>query len=219
MSHNTWIHRLARVGVRPLVKTRVTPNHLTTVRLITGLAAAAAFAAGTPDWRAWGGGIFVLSMVLDRADGELARLSGKTSLWGHKYDLISDALCNALVFVGIGIGLRDGAFGTWAALMGLAAGTAITAILLLTLKMEQLKGERAAELAGAAGFDPDDAMLAVPLLVWAGWAEQMIVAACIGAPVFALGMYLAMRRRLRAAVRSPSESSANDMSRLPRDDP
>ena len=96
MSHNTWIHRIARVGVRPLVGTPVTPNHLTTLRLVTGLAAAGAFATGIPEWRAWGGVIFVVSMFLDRADGELARLGGKTSPWGHKFDLVSDAVCNAL---------------------------------------------------------------------------------------------------------------------------
>ena len=50
MSHDTWIHRCARVLVRPLVRTRVTPNHLTTVRLLTGLGSAAAFAAGDEAW-------------------------------------------------------------------------------------------------------------------------------------------------------------------------
>ncbi len=195
MSHNTWIHRLARVGVRPLVKTRVTPNHVTTLRVVTGLAAAAAFAVGTAEWRAWGGGIFILSMVLDRADGELARLADKTSPGGHRYDLVSDAVCNALLFVGIGIGLRDGAFGVWAVSMGLIAGAAIAAILALTLQMEAVRGERAAELTGAAGFDPDDAMLIVPLLVWAGWTEQMLAAACAGAPAFAIAMYVMIRRR------------------------
>lgn len=197
MTHNTWMHRVVRVGVAPLANTGVTPNHLTTLRLVTGLAATASFAVGTPVWRAWGGGLFVVSMFLDRADGELARLGGKSSAWGHKYDLVSDAVCNALVFLGIGIGLRDGAFGPWAAVMGLVAGAAITAILLLVLRMEEMVGERAAQFQGAAGFDPDDAMLLVPLLVWVGWAEALIVAACLGAPAFALYMYLKLRHRLR----------------------
>lgn len=198
MSHNTWIHRVVRVGVRPLVGTRITPNHLTTLRVVTGLAAAGAFAIGSPEWRAWGGAIFIVSMFLDRADGELARLGGKTSPWGHKFDLVSDSACNALLFVGIGIGLRDGAFGAWATLMGLIVGGAISAILLLTLKIEALNGERAAELAGTAGFDPDDAILAVPVLDWIGWTEPMLVAASIGAPAFALYMYVTIRRRITA---------------------
>lgn len=194
MSHNTWIHRIARVGIRPLVKTPVTPNQITTLRLLGGLAAAAAFAEGSDAWRHWGAGIFLFSMILDRADGELARLSGKTSPCGHKYDLVSDALCNALAFFGLGVGLGAGMFGPWAWLMGAVAGLAIAAILWLVIKLEEQGGERAGELQGAAGFDPDDAMLIVPIAVWLGFAEWLIAAAAVGAPLFALFMVLKFRR-------------------------
>ncbi len=197
MSHNTLLHRVVRLGVEPLVGTAVTPNHLTTLRLVTGLGAAAAFAVGSDEWRAWGGAIFVISLLLDRADGELARLGGITSAWGHKYDLFADSLCNALAFVGLGIGLRDGAFGAWAAAMGLAAGAAVAAILLLIVRMEALQGERAGELGSVAGFDPDDGMLFVPVLVWLGWADGMIAAAAVGAPLFAVFMYARYRLGLR----------------------
>ncbi len=50
---------------------------------MAGLAAAAAFAEGSETWRT---GTFLLGMFLDRADGELARLSGKISPRGHTYD-------------------------------------------------------------------------------------------------------------------------------------
>ena len=50
ISHNTYIHRMVRPAVRPLVATGITPNHLTTVRLAGGLAAAAAVAVGTAAW-------------------------------------------------------------------------------------------------------------------------------------------------------------------------
>ena len=42
----TWDARLARSLVRPLVDTPVTPNHLTTVRLLIGLAGAWCLAHG-----------------------------------------------------------------------------------------------------------------------------------------------------------------------------
>lgn len=199
MSHNTWIHRVVRHGVRPLVGSRITPNHLTGLRLVTGIAATAAFAVGTPGWRAWGGAIFLVSLLLDRADGELARLGGKTSPWGHKFDLVSDAFCNAVVFVGIGFGLRYGDFGLWATAMGALAGAAIVTILWLTLRIEAARGERAGEIKGVAGFDPDDAMFVVPPIIWAGWPEALLVAAAIGAPVFAGVMYAILRRRQRNA--------------------
>ena len=65
ISHNTWIHRIAGLAVKPLVKTPVTPNHLTTLRLLTGLGAAGLFATGAQPWLYYGAGLFVFSMLLD----------------------------------------------------------------------------------------------------------------------------------------------------------
>lgn len=198
MSHNTWLHRLVRPAVRPLIHTSITPNHLTTLRLATGLAAMAALAEGSDMWRALGAGFFLASMLLDRCDGELARMGGKSTPWGHKYDLIVDAACNALVFVGLGIGLRTTGLGACAMVMGTAAGVAIAVVLWLTVRMEQRYGARSAELPGAAGFDPDDAMLIVPAAVWIGMSLPLLIAAAIGAPVFAIVLYLKLRRALAA---------------------
>lgn len=204
MSHNTWIHRFVRVGVRPLVHTPVAPNHLTTLRLLTGLGASALFAVGGPAALAWGAGVFVLSMLLDRADGELARQSGKRSAFGHKYDLVTDGLCNALVFIGLGIGLSGGSLLEWRAIpMGVLAGLAVAAILFLTLRLEALRGARAAELGGAVGFDPDDGILAVPILIWLGLAEELLAAAAVGAPAFAAFFYWKLlRSRARTGAAS-----------------
>ena len=197
MSHDTWIHRAVRVAVRPLARTSVTPNQLTTLRLGAGLGAAAVLALGGSPWLAVGAGLFLVGMLLDRADGELARLTGKTSRWGHTYDLVSDALSNAVAFVGLGLGLRDGAFGVWAPGMGLVAGVAVAAILWLVMKIEERHGARAGELRGMAGFDPDDALLVLPLMIWFGLADWLLAAASIGAPLFAVFMVWVFRGRLR----------------------
>ncbi len=197
MSHNTWMHRGVRVAIRPLVSSPITPNQVTTLRLAAGLAAALALAQGDETWRDWGAGLFVLGFFLDRADGELARLSGKTSPWGHTYDLVSDSLSNALAFLGLGVGLRAASFGAWAPLMGLVAGLSIAAILWLAIRMEELHGQRAGELQGAAGFDPDDALLVVPLLVWTGLSDWLLAAACLGAPAFAVFVAVKFRGDLR----------------------
>lgn len=205
MNQNTWIHQAARVLVRPLVGTSLAPNHVTTLRLVTGLAATAGFAEGSADGRLWGGVVFLVSMLLDRADGELARLKGATSDWGHRYDLISDAVCNVLAFVGLGVGLRDGFFGPWSIVMGMVAGVAVTAILFLVMHVERLRGAQAAKLRIARRVDPDDMLVLVPILVWLGLTEVVIVAASVGTPAFALYTLLRFRLHLRASSLLPTD--------------
>ncbi len=198
MSHGTWLHRLVRPAVRPLVRLGITPNQLTSVRLVTGLAAAVALAEGSPFLRDLGGLFFLVSMLFDRADGELARQSGQSTEWGHRYDLVVDTLCNALAFAALGIGLGGGAFGAAAPVLGCGAGLAIAAILLMVMRVEARAGARAAELKGAGGFDPDDALLIVPLAIWLGGAEVLLGAAGVGAPAFALFFGLHHRALLGA---------------------
>jgi archaetidylinositol phosphate synthase len=197
MSHNTWLHKVAGVIAKPLVETPVTPNHITTVRLAIGVTAAACMATGTQDWMNIGAALFVLSMVLDRADGVLARISGKMSRVGHLYDLWSDAICNALIFVGLGYGLREGTSGADAITYGVIAGCSVACVLFLVLKLENLSGERAGEIGSFLGFDPDDAMLLVPIAIWLGWAEQVLTAASIGAPIFAALFFIIFLYRRR----------------------
>ncbi len=203
MSHNTWIHKIARATiVRPLAKTSVTPNQLTTVRIIAGVSAAMCVAQGSVEWATYGAILFILSMLLDRADGDLARMTGRTSPGGHTYDLFADAFCNALIFIGLGIGLRFGGYGLLAIPMGLLAGAAVATILLLVIRIENLKGARAAEIGGIFGFDPDDAMLAIPIAILLGWSEGLLLAAAIGAPAFALLFIFLFRKALKDDARA-----------------
>ena len=197
ISHNTWIHRIVEVGVRPLAKTAITPNQITTARLVTGLSAAGLMAVDAPLWQYTACGIFILSLILDRADGILARITGKTSASGHFYDLVADSLSNSLFFVGIGVGLRNSALGQWAILLGVLAGAAVAAVLWLVMRAEESEGHRAAELGSAAGFDPDDAMLFIPIAILMGWSEQLLIAASIGAPLFAAFFFWRFRRHLK----------------------
>jgi phosphatidylglycerophosphate synthase len=198
-SHDTTLHRLVRLGVRPLARTPVTPNQLTAARLATGIAAAGALAVGREPWPLIGAAVFVVSMLLDRADGTLARMKGIQSEFGHRFDLLADSACNALVFVGLGVGLRGSWLGAWAIPMGAIAGLAIVSILAQVMRAERLAGPRAGELGGRAGFDPDDGILAVPLLIALGASEPLLVAAAVVAPAFAVVHHFLLARKQRAA--------------------
>lgn len=182
----------------PLVKTPVTPNHLTTVRLVTAIAAACAFAVGTHQADVIGGIIFIISAFFDRADGELARVSGKTSPWGHVYDLICDVLACTLAFIGIGVGLRAGPIGAWSIALGIASGVSIGLIFWVIEKIKDAKanGEHAFPTRG--GFDPDDGLFLLGPIAFMGPSAlwPLLVAAAIGAPLFALWTTYRDRRLL-----------------------
>ncbi|VBB69575.1 CDP-alcohol phosphatidyltransferase family protein [invertebrate metagenome] len=182
---------MARILVRPLVPSAVTPNHITTLRLVVGITAAGAAAVGSDGWRQGAAGLFLASMLLDRADGELARLSNRKSAFGHKYDLVSDAVVNALIFMGLGTGLRESTL--WTVLMGVVAGIAVAAILWLVMRAEKTAGTRAAELGHVAGLDPDDSMLIVPLSMALGFSTPLLYAATVGAPLFAIFFFWRFR--------------------------
>lgn len=186
MSHNTWLHRIVGVGVTPLVRTAVRPNHITIGRLLTGVTAAALFTVGTREAELWASGIFLLSMLLDRADGILARKQGTMSRAGHIFDLIADAICATMVFIGIGAGLHGTWLGDASYLLGCAAGTAIAFSFWMSARLEAVSGTQALGLSGAGGFDPDDAMLAVPLAGALGFSLYLLIVAALVAPLFAM---------------------------------
>jgi phosphatidylglycerophosphate synthase len=195
MVGDSWTHKIARVCILPLVNTPVTPNHLTIIRLVSGIAACSSFAVGTQEWNLWGGIFWIISAFLDRADGELARASGKSSEWGHKFDYFCDVTVTSLFFLGIGIGLRDSSLGYWAIIMGISASAGVLVAEILAEIIDQAQkdtGEKA--YAGYAGFDFDDVLYLFAPIVWLGWHYPFLIGASIGAPAFALLTWYKLRK-------------------------
>lgn len=196
----SWTHRFTRLLVRPLVGTAVTPNHLTTARLVTGTAACIAFAVGDAWWDFWGGVLWIVSCLLDRADGELARLGGTSSPGGHLYDLYSDIAINSLFFLAIGIGLRGSWLGWWAIPLGALATGAVAGASILSERLEKLWGTGQKAYVGIAGFDFDDVLYLFAPAAWLGWLLPLLVGAAFGAPVFLIGTWLRLRTAERQAA-------------------
>ena len=207
MSHHTWAHRIVRPIVRRLASTAVTPNQLTASRLVTALAASALLAGGDRGLADAAGIIFLISFFLDRADGELARLSGKTTPWGHRFDMCADYSANVLIFVGMGFGLQDSALGPTAIALGAVAGSAIVLIFWLVSFVERAEG--AAVFPTAGGFDPDDAMVCIPLSIWLDGEIYILVAAAIGAPSFLAWSLWRFRKAVGQLSLSPRDSRAS----------
>jgi archaetidylinositol phosphate synthase len=195
-----WDARLARRLVWPLRDGPVTPNHLTSVRLVFGLAAAAALAQGSYGWMNAGALLLVVSNFLDHADGELARLSGKGSRFGHWYDLVSDAAVTVLLFAGIGAGVARSVRSVMQApplLLGIIAGVAIGLVFFLRMRIEAVAGKAASQQAAAGGFQTEDVLYLLPLVTLCNATVPFLIAAAFGAPLFALWVVFDYRRIVR----------------------
>jgi phosphatidylglycerophosphate synthase len=199
-ANRPWDARLARRLVAPLVHSWVTPNHLTTLRLVVGLAAAAAFIPGSYGWSNIAALLLIFSNFLDHTDGELARMSGKTSPIGHIYDLASDAVVTILLFIAIGVGVaaKPGTdLGLPPAILGLVAGTAIALIFYLRMRIEEMLGKTATRQASLGGFETEDVLYLLPLGTLCNALVPMLLAAAICAPLFAVWVVIDYQRVLR----------------------
>ncbi len=175
--------------VRPLAHTPLTPNHITLLTLALGLAAAWLFAAGEAAAANWGAGVFVLARFLDHFDGELARLTGKTSRLGYYLDYISGGLSYGALFAGMGIGLAGGDLGNWALALG-AAGFA-SAILSMFLNLDldkamELTDGDAVGYPGMAGLELEDGIYLIAPITWLGWLTPFFILCGLGATVYCL---------------------------------
>jgi phosphatidylglycerophosphate synthase len=204
--HAPWDARLARHLVRPLKSSWVTPNQLTTLRFAVGLAAAAAFLPGTYGWSNAAALLVIVSNFLDHADGELARMSGKTSRFGHVYDLASDAAVTIALFVAIGVGVdnahRETSMGTSPLVLGVVAGCAVALIFFVRMRIEETAGKSASQQASVGGFETEDILYLLPLVTLSNSVELFLIAAATCAPLYAVWVMVDYRRVLRRQAAS-----------------
>jgi phosphatidylglycerophosphate synthase len=180
-----------------------------------GLGAAAAFLPGTYGWSNVGALLLVLSNFLDHTDGELARMSGKTSRFGHLYDLASDAVVTILLFVaiGIGVGARPGiALEVPPLLIGAIAGSAVALIFFLRMRIEEIGGKAATRLSSVAGFETEDVLYLMPLATLSNALEPLLLTAAVCAPLYFIWTVIEYRR----VVRRPQPVSAEPTSGVAR---
>lgn len=189
MKKPPYDQRIARILVRPLARTSVSPNHITAFALVLALVAAGLFARGDTVSAHWGAGLFVLARFLDHFDGELARLIGKSSRFGYYFDYLSGAISYAALFTGIAIGLSDGALGEWALLPGAAGAASAVITLFLNLDLDKQKDQAEGEAVGypgVAGFELEDGIYLIAPITWLGWLTPFFVVCGVGATGYCL---------------------------------
>jgi phosphatidylglycerophosphate synthase len=200
MATKPWDSRLALALVRPLRDTRVHPNHVTTGALLTGLAAAALYALATPRAADAGAAFWVLASILDHADGELARLTGKVTTFGHRYDRAADLIVRLALFAGMGASLRHGPLARWGLPLGVLGGASLLAIFLIRSAMARRRGSGAFRQPEAGGFEIEDILYLIAPLTWLGWLAPFLVAVAIGTPLFTIWCTWNLVRMRRAKV-------------------
>lgn len=111
---------------RFFLKTPITPNQVTALSLLAGLAGAWCYALGSCDAAVTGALLYVLCYTLDNCDGEIARYRNLTSEWGARFDDLVDWLVDTAFFAALG-------YGSWVATgeiiwfwLGFAAATGAT---------------------------------------------------------------------------------------------
>ena len=177
--NDTWSHAAARTFVRPLVGTRVRPNHITLLRLVTGVLACLLLGIGGGRGELWSGVLWLSSAFLDRGDVELARVGKMQSRGGHLFDYFTNVAVNSGFFLAAGINLYKAGAGNWSIRAGVLACAAMIACSLLAeaYESEVATGERVWE--GGWGFQPDDALYLLPLFVWVHWLAPILAAAAV----------------------------------------
>ena len=140
------------------------------------------------NWAIWGGWLWILSAFLDRADGELARVTGKTSPGGQVFDMFYDLTVTSLFFLGVGLGLRDEIFldvelGQWPIWLGADGVYAAEIFAEFIDRAEADTGEKA--YPGIWGFDFDDILYLFAPVVRLNWHLYFVLGAAVGAPKFA----------------------------------
>jgi archaetidylinositol phosphate synthase len=141
---------LAHVVVLALAPLRVPPPVVVVLAAGTGLAGAVELWRGHLVWAAV---LVQAKTVLDNADGQLARLTGRITAFGRYLDSECDLLVNAALFA---------ALGTWLALPGFVVLTLILSV--------NFNAERIARGAAASW---DDSRLGRVYGVLYGWQDRL----------------------------------------------
>jgi phosphatidylglycerophosphate synthase len=100
---DTVFHRrVSRLVSRHAVAAGIGPNALTVVSLLVGLAAAWAFWRATPASALAGVVLYAIAVVIDHADGEVARLTLTDSAIGEWLDIAADTAIHVAVVLALG---------------------------------------------------------------------------------------------------------------------
>jgi len=96
---------LAFAAAKLLNVLRMTPNMITLLSLICGVSSGVMFSRGSYPHVAWAGILLQLMIIFDCADGQLARMTNRSTKMGRILDTLADLTTHCSIFWGAAIGL------------------------------------------------------------------------------------------------------------------
>ncbi len=192
--------RLSLALSRRLVNTRVTPNQMTVISVLVGLAGALLIAMGGRWWQTAGALLFLAHSILDGCDGEIARIKFMESRIGGILDFWGDNLVHAAVFYAMGHAWWRASGSPWPLVpAALAVAGTFAAALLVYIKTIRARkgggpmytslapdGNRSATARMADYLSRRDFIYLVVILAAFGHLNWFLVLTAVGAPAFAL---------------------------------
>ena len=194
-----------RLLSRWLVHTSATPNQVSMVATLAGLAAAALFAMGTAGTALAGALVLQLSAIVDCVDGDVARALFKQSPLGKWLDIVGDQVVHIGVFLGLGIGLSRSGSAAPVIVLGCVAAAGVVlsfAVILQTMLRPALRGQNRLQKLIDATTNRDFSVLLI-LFAATGVLDWFLWLAAIGSHVFwilAWALQIQERRNLGCHV-------------------
>ena len=182
--------RLSLAVTRRLVGTRLTPDAMTLVSVLIGLAGAPFFLSDSPLYQLTGALLFLAHSILDGCDGEIARLKFLESRRGAILDFWGDNVVHVAVFGCIAGGWSIGAGTAWPLALGaltIASALGAAACVFKRTMLDLVPAASAAlpdRLAEAMAHR--DFIYLVILLAAVGRVDWFLILASAGTPIFLL---------------------------------
>lgn len=93
-----FYRKISRLISVPLSKTKISPNIITVTRPIIALVGFVLISRGDYILSIVGGGVLLIYFVIDKTDGEVARLKGEESKFGKVLDSVVDITVDSLLY-------------------------------------------------------------------------------------------------------------------------
>lgn len=188
--------RISRVITAKLVHTSITPNEISLIGTIVGLAGAAFFAMPGYWHHLIGALIFLLCNIFKGVDGEIARLKLQESKFGERLDIVMDNIVNVAIFSALAVGLyRDSGNAAYFTALGFLLG----GFALCGLAAYQCLAKRSPEERRRAGpavrmidmLDNRDFAYLLVVLALVERLEWFLIGAAVGTYFFAAILWIA----------------------------